>query len=164
MNRTLVDLVRSMLHSKGLAKWFWAEALLTAVYIRNRVTSRSLPSNTTPFHLWTGKAPYLSHLRVLGSKCSYVVPKCKLKKLYPRSKMAIMVRYSSQSKGYKLWDPECQTFVISRDVTLHESSGNSVDEIDVTDTSAQESTTLAEPASNEEGGAETPEMTSPIKG
>ncbi len=48
MNRTLVDLVRSMLYSKGLAKRFWAEALSTAVYIRNRVTTRSLPSDTTP--------------------------------------------------------------------------------------------------------------------
>ncbi len=138
MNRTLVDPVRPMIHSKGLAKRLWAEALSTAVYIRNRVASRSLPSNTTPFHLWIGKAPDLSYLRVFGSKCWYVVPKSKLKKLDARSKMAIMVGYSSHSKGYKLWDPESQTFVVSRDVTFHESSDNSGDEIDVTDTSAPE--------------------------
>ncbi len=45
--------------------------------------------------------------------------------------------------------------MVSRDVTFHESSDTSVDEIDVTDTSAQESTTPAEQASNEEEEAET---------
>lgn len=48
MNRTLVDLVRSMLHAKNMDKSFWAEALQTAIYIRNRITTRSLPDRTTP--------------------------------------------------------------------------------------------------------------------
>ncbi len=39
MNRTLMNLVRSMLHHKRIDKRFWAEALATAVYVRNRVTS-----------------------------------------------------------------------------------------------------------------------------
>lgn len=45
INRTLIDLVRSMLHTCNLEKKIWAEALSTAVYIRNRVTSRSLPNS-----------------------------------------------------------------------------------------------------------------------
>ena len=44
MNRTLMDCVRSLLHWSNLDKKFWAEALSTAVYIRNRVYSRSLPA------------------------------------------------------------------------------------------------------------------------
>ncbi len=40
MNRTLMNLVRSMLHHKSIEKKVWAEALATAVYVRNRVTSR----------------------------------------------------------------------------------------------------------------------------
>lgn len=52
MNRTLMNLVRSMLHAADLNKGFWAEALGTAAYIRNRVTSRSLPSGVTPYHRW----------------------------------------------------------------------------------------------------------------
>ena len=39
MNRTLMDLVRSMLQAKQLPEEFWAEALSTAVYITNRATS-----------------------------------------------------------------------------------------------------------------------------
>lgn len=47
MNRTLLDLTRAMLHHKNIDKIFWAEALTTAVYIRNRVTSRALFPNLT---------------------------------------------------------------------------------------------------------------------
>lgn len=68
-NCTVLDLVRSMLHHNSSLKYLWAEALSTAVYTRNRVTSRALPSNTTPYHVWMGKSPVLSHLRVFGSKC-----------------------------------------------------------------------------------------------
>ncbi len=45
MNRTLKDLVRAMLKHKNVPEEFWAEALSTAAYIRNRVTSKSLPKN-----------------------------------------------------------------------------------------------------------------------
>ena len=35
LNRTLVEMVRSMLADSKLAKSFWAEAFVTAVYLRN---------------------------------------------------------------------------------------------------------------------------------
>ena len=54
MNRTLIDLVPIMLHAQNMDKVFWAEALQTAVYIRNRVISRSLPNGITPHHRWHG--------------------------------------------------------------------------------------------------------------
>ena len=43
MNRTLIDLVRSMLYAQNMDKVFRPEEIQTAVYIRNRVISRSLP-------------------------------------------------------------------------------------------------------------------------
>jgi len=75
MNRTILDLIRSMLHASHVPKEFWAEALTTAVYIRNRVPSHALPSSETPYHRWMGKSPNLSHLRVFGCKCWYVIRK-----------------------------------------------------------------------------------------
>ena len=68
-NRTVMELVRAMLHHKNVDKRYWAEALFTACYIRNRVTSRGIPSDTTPFELFKGSKPKLAHLRVFGSKC-----------------------------------------------------------------------------------------------
>jgi len=58
MNRTVMDLVRSMMNTAGIEKKFWAEALQTAVYVRNRVASRSLPEHTTPYHLWNNSVEY----------------------------------------------------------------------------------------------------------
>lgn len=120
MNRTLMDLVRSMLHHKNMDRHFWAEALSTAVYIRNRVTSHGLPANITPHHLWMGSAPDLSHLRVFGSRCWYILPRAKIKKLDQRAREAIMIGYSKSSKAYKLWDTEHGKIVVARSVQFEE--------------------------------------------
>ena len=120
MNRTIIDLVRCMIHSENVAKHFWAEALNTAVYVRNRVPNKALPKDKTPFSLWHGTIPDLSHLRVFGSKCWYVSPKSKLKKLDARSREALMMGYANKSKGYKLWDIELKKMIISRDVKFCE--------------------------------------------
>lgn len=37
INRTFIDLVKSMLKSAKLPQKFWAEAVMTAAYIRDRV-------------------------------------------------------------------------------------------------------------------------------
>ena len=121
MNRTLMDSARCMLQSAKLTKKFWAEALATAVHIRNRVLSRSLPDNETPFHRWMGKRPDFSYLRVFGSECYYVTPKNKRKKLDARSRPGIMLGYPQMSRGYKIWDTQTNKMIVSRDVTFVES-------------------------------------------
>ncbi len=120
-----MDCVRSLLHTAKLEKKFWAEALATAVYIRNRVFSQSLPKDVTPHHRWMKKSPDLSYFRIFGSKCWYVIPKHQVQKLDARSKAGIMMGYSSMSKGYKIWDIESSKLVISRDVTFDEVSTTS---------------------------------------
>lgn len=129
MNRTLLDLVRSMLLQKNIGKSFWAEAISTAVYIRNRVTSKSLPRNVTPYHLWHGEVPNLSHMRVFGSLCWYILPKHKLKKLDSRAKQGIMMGYCKSSKGYRVWDCALQKIVVSRDVRFDEDGSSAEGEV-----------------------------------
>ena len=51
-NRTLLDMVHSMLSSSNLAKFLWTEALKTTVYILNRVLTKAVPK--TPFELFKG--------------------------------------------------------------------------------------------------------------
>ena len=43
-NRTLLDMVRSMMTQAKLPISFWGDALMTAAYILNRVPSKSVPS------------------------------------------------------------------------------------------------------------------------
>src|SRR3954468_19559831 len=64
-NRTLMDMVRSMMSYSTLPLGLWMEALKTAIHILNRVPSKSVPK--TPYELWTGRVPSLHHLRVWGS-------------------------------------------------------------------------------------------------
>ena len=65
MNRTLVESVRSMLVGANLPQRFWAEALATAVYLRNRSPTKSL-DGLTPHEAWIGVKPSVSHLNVFG--------------------------------------------------------------------------------------------------
>ena len=72
-NRTLFEMARSLLHHAGLETSFWAEALKTAVYIRNRSPTRALIGQT-PYEAWHGTKPDLSHMRVFGSKAYAQIP------------------------------------------------------------------------------------------
>lgn len=120
MNRTLKDLMRSMLLHKNVPQEFWADAVTTAAYIRNRVTSRGLPRNQTPHALWHGKKPDVSHLRVFGSKCWYKRNGPGRRGLESRSAQAMLIGYPRNQKGYKLWDENKGEVVISRDVVFDE--------------------------------------------
>jgi len=67
LNRVLVEMARTMMRQKDVDQDLWADAIKTAVYIYNRVTSRALPVGKTPFDLWTGNMPNVIHMRVFGS-------------------------------------------------------------------------------------------------
>lgn len=120
LNRTLVELVRAMLHHKSLPKLFWAEALCTAMHVRNRVTTRGLGARTTPYEVLFQRKPNLSYLRVFGSTCWYTLPRDNVDKLDPRAREAIMIGYARGSRGYKLWDVVDGKVVVSRDVGFDE--------------------------------------------
>ncbi|KAL6311037.1 hypothetical protein AAG906_015922 [Vitis piasezkii] len=63
-NRTLLDMVRSMLSDSKLPKFLWTKALKTVVYILNRVPTKAVPK--TPFELLKGWKPSLRHMHVWG--------------------------------------------------------------------------------------------------
>ena len=63
-DRTLLDMVRSMLNNSNLPKSLWAEALKTILYILNRVPTKVVPK--TSFELFKGWKPSLKHMRVWG--------------------------------------------------------------------------------------------------
>ena len=63
-NRTLLDMVRSMMSLTDLPLSFWGYALETAAFTLNRAPSKSV--ETTPYELWFGKKPKLSFLKVWG--------------------------------------------------------------------------------------------------
>ena len=63
-NRTLMEMVRSMVNDSSVSVSLWMYALRTTAYILNRVPSKAVPK--TPYELWTSRKPSLRHLHVWG--------------------------------------------------------------------------------------------------
>nr|GEU97808.1 retrovirus-related Pol polyprotein from transposon TNT 1-94 [Tanacetum cinerariifolium] len=64
-NRTILNMVRSMLKTKKMPKEFWAEVVDCVVYLLNWCPSKSL-DNKTLQEAWNGLKPTVSHLRVIS--------------------------------------------------------------------------------------------------
>lgn len=119
LNRTLMERVRAMLSDADLSKDLWAEAVVTANYIRNRSPVSDLAK--TPWELYFGYVPDVSHLRIFGAKAYVHIPKQLRRKLDPVSKTGVLVGYEAHSKAYRILDAR-RKIVISRDVVFDESS------------------------------------------
>jgi len=113
-NRTLIEMARTMLLGSNLCESLWAEAVNTAVYLRNRASTRALKEGT-PYENFFGRKPYVGHLKVFGS-LAIGLDKQKKGKFMPRGKEYTLVGYSDTSKAYRLYSRERREFVISRDV------------------------------------------------
>lgn len=117
-NRTLVEMVRAMLNGAELQKNLWAECILAANYIQNRLPGKSV--DKTPYELWFNKKPDLNHLRVYGSKAFVQIPKSKRQKLDNVSVEGILVGYEENTKGYRILRKGTNNIMISKDVKFNE--------------------------------------------
>ena len=122
MNRTLVESASSMIAHAGVSNIFWAEAISTAAYVRNRLPMTALKENETPYERWYGKKPDVSHLRVFGCMAYAHVPEGERRKLDSKSKRMRFVGYSLTSKGYRLFDETKRKLYIRRDVEFNENN------------------------------------------
>ena len=120
MNRTLVESARSMIAHAALPNIFWAEAISTAAYVRNRLPTTALKENETPYERWYGRKPDVSHLRVFGCMAYAHVPDSERRKLDKKSEKMRFVGYSLASKGYRLLDETNRKMYIRRDVEFNE--------------------------------------------
>lgn len=109
-NRTLLDMVRSMMSYTDLPISFWGYALETATYILNRVPSKSVPQ--TPYEIWNGKKPSLNHVKIWG--CPAYVKKHDVDKLEARSDKCRFVGYPKESLGYYFYHPTEQKVFVSK--------------------------------------------------
>ncbi|KAJ4707148.1 Retrovirus-related Pol polyprotein from transposon TNT 1-94 [Melia azedarach] len=135
-NRTLLEMARSMMHEKNLPKKFWAEAVYTSVYLQNRLPTHAIEGKT-PIEAWSGLKPSVGHLKVFGSVCYVHVPDVKRDKLSKKASKGIFLGYSSQAKGYRIFDLETKKIVVRRDVKVDESSECHWQELDVETTSSR---------------------------
>ena len=102
MNRNIFKSTRSMLYEVYLSQNLQAEAVATAVYLRNR-------------------SPNVSHLKVFGCKAMVHIPKSKQNgKLKQQSAKCVFVGYPNDSKGYKFYNRVEKKMLRSNDVIFFE--------------------------------------------
>ena len=118
LNRTLWEKARPMLSDAGLPKHLWADAIVTANYLRNR--SPLSGRDKTPFELFYGTKPDVSHLRIFGATVFAHTPSALRTKLDPVSQPGRLIGYAANRKGYKIL-LNSGAIITSRDVTFDES-------------------------------------------
>ena len=116
-NYSVVEAARAMLEEKSMPKFYWAEAVRTAVYIQNRIGEK-----VSAHEMYFGRKPNLRHLRVFGSITYVHVPKEKQRKLDAKAEKCILVSYSDEKKGYKYYNPRTKQAWVCRDVVFDETT------------------------------------------
>ena len=106
-----------MLIEANFPKYLWGEALRTATFLINRISTAALDGKT-PYEAWYGHKPDVSKLRIFGSNAWVHIPKEKRTKLDVTSYLTFMLGYEENS--YRLWDPATRKVVNSRDVKFNE--------------------------------------------
>lgn len=128
-NRSILEKVRAMLFDSGMSAGHWAEALLAATHIYNRVGHSSI-ENMTPNEKFSGCKPSVKHLRIYGARAYLVLAKqVRKNKLSPLIKLGYLVGYAVKTKGYRIWLPDENRVEESVHVKFDESITYKIDKI-----------------------------------
>ncbi|GJY27458.1 putative RNA-directed DNA polymerase [Tanacetum coccineum] len=108
-NRTLLDMVRSMMNLTTLPLSFWDYALESATRILNMVPTKKV--DKTPYELWYGKVPNMSYLK---SCCEGLVKRDTPDKLQQIYVKCIFIGYPKEMMGYYFYFPPENKIVVAR--------------------------------------------------
>nr|GEX90060.1 retrovirus-related Pol polyprotein from transposon TNT 1-94 [Tanacetum cinerariifolium] len=111
-NRTLVEAARMMLSASQLPLFFWAEAIANACYTQNRSIILSTHGKT-PYHIINDRKPLIKHLHIFGCICYITRDGENLDKMKEKRDQCILVGYSTQSKGYRVYNKRTRMIVES---------------------------------------------------
>ena len=111
-----------MLNDTNIPKYFWIEVVNTACYIMNRALIRPILKKT-PYELYKGRKPNISHLHIFGCKC-FVLNNGKdnLGKFDAKSDEGILLDYSLNSKAFRIYNKRTMTIEESIHVSFDESN------------------------------------------
>ena len=118
MNKTLLDMIWSMMSYSTLPTTFWGYALLTVCYLLNNVSSKSVPK--THHELWTGKRTTLNHIRIWGCP-SHVLDK-ESTKWDPCSEVCMFVGYPRETKKDYFYNLKENNVLVSTNATFLDKS------------------------------------------
>ncbi|GJZ16739.1 retrovirus-related pol polyprotein from transposon TNT 1-94 [Tanacetum coccineum] len=118
-NRTLVEVSRTMILASKLPLFFWAKAIATACYTQNR--SIIIPTHEkTTYHIINDRKPSIKHLHIFGCTCYLTRDGENLNKMKEKGDPCILVGYSTQSKGYRVYNKRTRLIVESIHIKFDE--------------------------------------------
>lgn len=117
LNRTLIEMARTLLITSSLNNSLWGFAILTSAFLLNRLPTRAITVDKTAHELWYNRKPLLKDLKNFGSTV-HVFHKTQQSKFNVKSWKGILIGYDP--KGYKIWNCEKRAVVVSRDVRFDE--------------------------------------------
>ena len=97
---------------------YWKEAINTVVHTLNRVQLKK-DSDKTPYELWYGYKPYVSYLKLFGSKC-YILKDSRKGNFNVKGDEVIFLGYSCKSKAYKCLNLSTHKIIESAHVRIDE--------------------------------------------
>lgn len=92
----------------------------------NRVATKTVEGKS-PYEVWKGVKPNVSHIRVLGSTVFLHIPKEKRGKFDLKAVKCHHVGYCENKKFFRAWDPVSRKVLISRDLVLQELEDRTVE-------------------------------------
>jgi hypothetical protein len=106
-NRTTKEMALAMLLDSGLPATFWFKALSHAVYIINRLPTKTDKGYISPYEYINTVAPDVSDLKIWGCKAWAIVPKDRQRKEWKdKGKPGYYMGISTQPIGHQIYIPD----------------------------------------------------------
>nr|GEV73330.1 hypothetical protein [Tanacetum cinerariifolium] len=122
-NRTLIETASTMLADSKLPTTFWAKAVNTACYVKNRVLVIK-PQNKTPYELFLGRKLALSFMRPFGCPVTILNTLDHLGKFNGKADEGFFIGYSTHSKAFRVFNTRTKIVEECMHITYLENKPN----------------------------------------
>ncbi|CAM8896855.1 unnamed protein product [Rhodiola kirilowii] len=119
-NRHLLETARALLFEMQVPKKFWVDAVSTACFLINRMSSTVLSGESPLCSLCPSSSLFPIAPKIFGCTCFVRDVRPHLTKLDPKSLKCIFLGYSRVQKGYRCYSPDLRRYVVSADVVFSE--------------------------------------------
>lgn len=119
--RSLKEKVLCMLLRSSLPVPFWWLAVECAVYLLNRLPTKTVSGYMSPHECVTGTPPNLKWLRIWGCKCYALKPVAERRKDFDdKAYSGFLVGYAQENTGYLIYVPAVDKILVSVHVIFNE--------------------------------------------